>query len=91
MNLKALKADSQYEREAFNVSYGNHEYLIDVYHHLTDILEKDIEPIFGPERAGDVKHSNVDISKVQKMLGYSPDYSFKKGIKEAIEWYEGEL
>jgi len=90
-NLKALKADSQYAGEAFNIAFGGREYLIDVYHHLTDALEKDIEPNFGPERPGDIRHSNADITKAQKMLGYSPDYSFEKGIKEAIEWYKENL
>lgn len=90
-NLKALKADSQYAGEAFNIAYGGREYLIDVYHHLADALNKDIEPIFGPERAGDIKHSNADINKAVKMLNYSPDYSFEMGIKEAIEWYKENL
>lgn len=87
-NLKAFKADSQYTGEAFNIAYGGREYLIDVYHHLANSLGKDIEPIFGPERAGDIKHSNADITKAKEMLEYSPDYDFEKGIKEAIEWYK---
>lgn len=90
-NLKAFKAESQYAGEAFNIAYGGREYLIDVYYHLAGALDKDTEPIFGPERAGDIKHSNADISKAEKMLGYSPDYSFEKGIKEAIEWYRENL
>ena len=90
-NLKALKANSEFAGEAFNIAYGGREYLIDVYHHLADALNKDIEPIFGPERAGDIKHSNADISKAEKMLDYSPDYSFEMGIKEAIEWYKENL
>ncbi len=53
-NLKAFKADSQYAGEAFNIAYGGREYLIDVYHHLASALDKDIKPIFGPERAGGI-------------------------------------
>jgi len=90
-NLKALKADTEVAGEAFNIAYGGREYLIDVYHHLADALDKDIEPEFGPERPGDIRHSNADISKAEKMLGYSPDYSFEQGIKEAIEWYKENL
>jgi len=86
-NLKALKADSKYAGEAFNIAYGGREYLIDVYHHLTDALDKDIDPNFGPERPGDIKHSNADINKAKEMLDYSPDYSFEDGIKQAINWY----
>lgn len=90
-NLKAFKAGSQYAGEAFNIAYGGREYLIDLYHHLAQSLGKDIDPIFGPERAGDIKHSNADISKAREMLDYSPEYSFEKGISEAIEWYKDNL
>ncbi len=87
-NLKACAAPSEVAGNAFNVAYGGREFLIDVYHSLTKALEKDIEPYFGPDRAGDIKHSNADISKAKEMLGYAPDYSFDKGISEAIEWYK---
>lgn len=90
-NLKACLAPSDAAGESFNIAYGGREYLIDIYHHLTKALEKDIEPIFGPERAGDIKHSNADISKARKMLNYNPDYSFEDGIKLAIDWYKQNL
>ncbi len=90
-NLKACKADHKYAGEAFNVAYGGREYLIDVYYGLTEALGVDIEPNFGPDRAGDIKHSNADISKAREMLGYDPDYSFAEGIKLAIEWYKNNL
>ena len=78
-------------KNVFNVAYGGREYLIDVYHSLAKVLGKDIEPRFGPDRAGDIKHSNADISKAKKMLEYNPNYSFDSGIKEAIEWYKENL
>ncbi|GEK88413.1 UDP-N-acetylglucosamine 4-epimerase [Alkalibacterium putridalgicola] len=90
-NLKACQAPSSAAGEAFNIAFGGREYLIDIYHHLTDALGKSIEPKFGPERAGDIKHSNADISKAKEMLGYSPDWSFEKGIEEAIDWYKENL
>jgi UDP-N-acetylglucosamine 4-epimerase len=34
---------------------------------------------------------NADISKARALLGYNPDWSFEKGIKEAIEWYKLKL
>lgn len=90
-NLKACKAPSTSAGESFNIAYGGREYLIDIYKHLTDALGKSIEPKFGPERAGDIKHSNADITKAKEMLGYSPDWSFEEGIKEAIDWYKENL
>ena len=90
-NLKACLASSEYAGEAFNIAYGGREYLIDIYYSLTQALGKDIEPIFGPDRKGDIKHSNADISKAQKMLGYDPDYDFARGLNESIEWYKNNL
>lgn len=90
-NLKACLAPSEAAGQAFNVAYGGREYLIDIYHHLCKALGKDVEPNFGPDRAGDIKHSNADISKARKLLGYDPDYSFEKGIDLAIDWYKEHL
>lgn len=87
-NLKACLASHEAAGEAFNIAYGGREYLIDIYYGLCDALGVKIEPNFGPDRAGDIKHSNADISKAQSMLGYDPDWSFEKGIKAAIEWYK---
>ena len=54
-------------------------------------LGKEIEPNFGPDRAGDIKHSNADITKARTLLGYDPDYDFKDGLALAIEWYKANL
>lgn len=90
-NLKACLAPSSVAGEVFNVAYGGREYLIDIYYGLTEALGVNIEPKYGPARAGDIKHSNADISKAKKQLGYDPDWSFEKGIKAAIEWYKKNL
>lgn len=86
-NLKTCLAPHEAAGNAFNIAYGGREYLIDIYHSLTRALGKDIEPNFGPDRAGDIKHSNADISKAREMLGYDPDYDFDSGLKLAIDWY----
>ncbi len=90
-NLKACLAPTEAAGEAYNVAFGGREYLIDIYYMLCDALGKKIEPNFGPDRAGDIKHSNADISKAKKLLGYNPEYSFEKGIKLAIDWYKENL
>ena len=90
-NLKACLAPHEAAGEAFNIAYGGREYLIDIYYGLTAALGKNIEPNFGPDRAGDIKHSNADISKARKLLGYDPEYSFESGIKLAIELYRANL
>ena len=90
-NLKACKAPSEFSGEAFNIAYGGREYLIDVFNSLCNALGKDIKPIFGPDRKGDIKHSNADISKGKRMLSYDPSWSIERGINEAIEWYKKNL
>lgn len=90
-NLKACLAPHEAAGEAFNIAYGGREYLIDIYHTLTSALDKDIEPIYGPDRKGDIKHSNADISKARRLLQYEPEYSFERGLNEAIAWYKENL
>lgn len=90
-NLKACLAPHEAAGQVFNVAYGGREYLLDIYHILTKALGKNIEPIFAPERKGDIKHSNADISKARSLLGYNPEYNFEKGLNEAIEWYKDNL
>ncbi|MGL5548559.1 MAG: SDR family oxidoreductase [Culicoidibacterales bacterium] len=90
-NLKACLADSQYAGGAFNVAYGGREYLIDMYNYLCEALDKKMEPIFGPNRKGDIKHSNADVTKAKAELGYDAEWSFEVGINEAIQWYKENL
>ena len=90
-NLKACSAPHEVAGEVFNIAYGDREYLLDLYHVLTEVLGIDVEPIFAPERLGDIKHSHADINKAKLMLGYDPDWSFERGIKAAIDWYRENL
>ena len=90
-NLKACLAPTEAGGNAFNIAYGGREYLIDIYYHLCEALDRKVEPIFGPDRAGDIKHSNADISKAKAMLNYNPEFDFARGISLAIEWYKNNL
>ena len=90
-NLKACLAPSEAAGEAFNIGAGGREYLIDVYHDLCNALGKQVEPNFGPDRKGDIRDSNADISKARELLGYDPEYDFAKGINLAIDWYKENL
>jgi nucleoside-diphosphate-sugar epimerases len=90
-NLKACMAGKDAAGQSFNIAFGGREYLNDIYKELAEALKVNIEPVYGPERAGDIKHSNADISKARKLLGYDPDWSFERGINAAIEWYKENL
>ena len=86
-NLKACQATTTAAGDVYNIAYGGRERLIDIYYLICKILKKNIEPVFGPNRKGDIKHSNADISKAKKKLLYSPTWSFEKGLNKSIKWY----
>ena len=90
-NLKSFLAPSESAGQAYNIAYGGREYLIDIYYSLTSALGIDIKPNFGPDRKGDIKHSNAEISKAKRLLGYDPEYDFDRGLQEAIDWYKTNL
>lgn len=90
-NLKACLAPAEADGEVFNIAYGGREYLNDIYHVLTDALNISLEPAYGPARPGDIRHSNADISKARRLLGYNPEYDFSRGLHEAIDWYRQNL
>ncbi|OEZ03062.1 UDP-glucose 4-epimerase [[Butyribacterium] methylotrophicum] len=86
-NLKGMQAPREAAGEAFNIAYGGQVNLNELYQKLSELLGKKIEPVYGPERAGDIKHSNADIDKARKFLKYAPEYSFERGIELTIAWY----
>lgn len=90
-NLKACLSGSEAAGEAFNIAYGGRVFMTDLYNRIAELLGSDVKPIYGSDRPGDIKHSNADISKARRLLGYDPDYSFYDGIKLCVEWYKENL
>jgi UDP-N-acetylglucosamine 4-epimerase len=90
-NLKACLAHSEIAGESFNIAFGGREYLIDIYWTLAKSFGKDISPRFSPERIGDIKHSNADITKAKEKLAYEAGWNFEKGIEQVITWYMDNL
>lgn len=90
-NLKACLAPHEAAGQVFNIANGSREYLNDIFSILLEALGKNIQPIYGPDRKGDIKHSNADITKARELLGYNPEYDFRRGLNEAIDWYKAYL
>lgn len=86
-NLKACLASKDAAGQVYNIAHGGRVCLIDVYWRLSKAVGKEVQPKFAPERVGDIKHSNADITKAQQLLGYEGAWSFEMGIQVAIEWY----
>lgn len=90
-NLKACLSSSKYGGNVYNIAYGGRVYLLDLYNEIKQLLNKDIKPKFIEPRVGDIKHSNANIGKAIKELGYSPKIDFNDGIRLAIDWYKKNL
>lgn len=86
-NLKACLAPSEACGQAYNIAYGQRFTLNQIYAKMCELFGVDIEPIYGPERIGDIRHSHADVSKARRLLGYKPSWSFELGFKQALEWY----
>jgi UDP-N-acetylglucosamine 4-epimerase len=75
-------------RTVFNVACGEQISLNQLVVLLREISGKKIEPIYGPERVGDVRHSKASIEKFEKFSAYAPKFKFKEGLENAYRWYE---
>jgi UDP-N-acetylglucosamine 4-epimerase len=42
-------------------------------------------------RSGAVRHSEADITKAERLLGYHPSHSVEQGLSEALDWYRAHL
>jgi UDP-N-acetylglucosamine/UDP-N-acetylgalactosamine 4-epimerase len=51
----------------------------------------ELTPVYLPFRAGDVRHSQADITKAQTLLGYAPTHNLEEGLDDALEWYKANL
>lgn len=90
-NLKACMAGKEAAGQAFNVACGARTTLNEVYEILCRLLGKNIPPVYGEKRAGDIPHSHASIEKAVKLLGYHPEYDFYHGMLETIDWYRKNL
>lgn len=86
-NLAACAAPKAAFGEACNVACGGRLSLLDLVATINEIVGKSVKPKFEPVRAGDILHSQADIAKAKKLLGWSPRVEFREGIEKAIAWY----
>jgi UDP-N-acetylglucosamine 4-epimerase len=87
-NMLAMFTDNKDAlNQVYNMACGEQTTLNEMITILQEVSGKNIEPIYGPERAGDVKHSRADISKIKSRLGYEPEVYFRDGLKEIYHWY----
>lgn len=90
-NLKACLAPAEACGEAYNIAFGQRYTLNQMYRKMCEMFKVKLEPIYGPERVGDIRHSQADISKARHLLNYEPSWSFEQGFEQAVEWYRDYL
>src|SRR5205085_11525266 len=91
-NLLACKAPAdQAPGRVFNVATGRRANLKEMFAALKTIIGYRGDVAFGPERAGDVKHSLADISRAEKALGYVPLVHFDDGLRKTVDWYRTQM
>lgn len=88
--LKAATAKGVSGR-MFNAGNGGRYTLNETWRLLCAIEGVSIEPEYGPDRAGDVRHSQADVSAAVEYLGHSPQFSFEQGLRATLEWCRAEF
>ncbi|MFH0830789.1 MAG: NAD-dependent epimerase/dehydratase family protein [Parcubacteria group bacterium] len=90
-NLAAMEYDGKLGGEVFNIGHGERTSLLEV----RDLIEKETRRKLGlesrPPRVGDVAHTQADISRARKVLGYKPTVGFAEGLKRTVAWYNERL
>tara|TARA_R100000900_G_scaffold15508_2_gene13755 strand:- start:86139 stop:87104 length:966 start_codon:yes stop_codon:yes gene_type:complete len=91
-NLLAVTAEEGARGEVYNVAVGDRTTLNDLFFALRDALARQgvdyaLEPVYRDFRPGDVRHSQADISKAARQLGYAPEFRIREGIQCAMPWY----
>jgi len=96
-NLAATVENPAALNQAYNVACGDSVNLNEMTSMLRSYLaDKDpkiatVNPLHGPNRAGDIPHSMASIGKAVRLLGYNPQVLFSEGLKRAVEWYVDNL
>lgn len=94
MNLLALGTKNpDAENQVYNTAFGERTTLNQLVAALKEFLSEfdpeiaNVPVIHGPNRLGDIPHSLASIEKAKRLLGYSPKFSMRDGLKEAVKWY----
>lgn len=87
-NIKAFFAPKEARNEVYNVAFGKRISVNQLWMDLQSAANSDLQPNYGPARQGDVKDSLADISKAQKLLGYSPEVNVSDGLRLTWNYFK---
>ena len=91
-NIRSALGSDAVQGEVFNVAAGERTDLVTLFGMIRDALSaKGLhgcpDPAFADFRQGDVRHSEADIGKARKLLGYDPSHGVEQGLAQSIQWY----
>lgn len=95
--LSATTQDPAASNQVYNVAVGDRTTLNDLFEAIRLSLVadfphlKDFRPTYRDFRAGDVRHSQADVGKARRLLGYAPSHRMAEGLREAMQWYVNDL
>jgi len=85
-NLLAANG-SEAKGKIFNIGTGRYVRINELWEKISQLAGNNIEPKYEPARSGDIRESVANINHARKDLGFEPEYSFEKGLKETFEYY----
>jgi nucleoside-diphosphate-sugar epimerase len=85
-NMCAMRAPKEAAGDVFNVAFGDRYTLNELVRELAEIVDVEPQVQYGQSRAGDVRHSQADISKARELLGYNPQVGFREGLERTVEF-----
>lgn len=90
-NFKAMLDTEQLEKhEVVNIAVGDRTNLVELWDAIASAAGTDVQPTFGPPRAGDIPHSLASIDKAKSLFGYDPQFRLRDGIKITFDWFKEE-
>lgn len=88
-NIRALfTSNTEAVNQVYNIACGEQTTLLQLFEHLRIEAGSNLQPVHGPERMGDVRHSLADISKARKLLGYEVKVTVEEGLRKTFSWYK---
>lgn len=89
-NLLAARSEDAVG-EVFNVAGGQRTSINRLFQLLCEVIGVEVEPRYGPPRPGDVRHSQADITKARRLLGYEPRVDLEEGLQRTVAWMRRQL
>jgi UDP-glucose 4-epimerase len=76
--------------ETLNVATGKKVSVNELVQILLSITKKDILPIHGPVRPGDIVHSTLSNERIRQVLGWEPQVTLEEGLRRTVEWAQAQ-